>query len=68
VQQPLEQHSIPETIHRFKDQWDSIALETHTLKQHIFKLRKELSHLLYQQDASHRVIARLIKERDEARK
>lgn len=65
---PLEQHSIPETIHRFRDQWDSVALETHSLKQHIFKLRKELSHLLYQQDASHRVIARLVRERDEARK
>lgn len=38
------------------------------MKQHVQKLRRELSHALYQKDASCRVIARLIQERDEARR
>lgn len=64
----LEKTSVPETIHKLKEDWDTVALETNALKQHIFKLRKELAHALYQQDASVRVISRLINERDDARK
>jgi pre-mRNA-processing factor 19 len=64
----MERTAVPEMIHRLKEDWDTVALETNALKQHIFKLRKELSHALYQQDASCRVISRLLKERDDARK
>jgi ribosomal 50S subunit-recycling heat shock protein len=42
-------------------------LETFTLKSEHAKLRLELSNALYEKDAAKRVIARLIKERDEAR-
>lgn len=64
----LETNSVPELIHRLREDWDTVSLETNALKQHVFKLRKELSHALYQQDAACRVISRLLKERDEARK
>lgn len=43
-------------------------LETFTLKKQLETTREELSHALYQSDASCRVIARLIKERDSSRK
>ena len=43
------------------------VLETFELKKQLEQTRQELAQSLYQQDASCRVIARLIKERDEAR-
>jgi len=42
-------------------------LESYTLKQHLEQVRQELAHSLYQHDAACRVIARLIKERDQAK-
>ena len=42
-------------------------LEVYQLKQQYHALRQELSNALYENDAAKRVIARLIKERDEAR-
>ena len=58
-------NSIPEMIHQFQEEWDAVALETFSLKKHIENLREQLSHALYQHDAACRVIARLLREKEE---
>lgn len=59
--------SIPSLLAVFQNEWDSLALETYTLRQHLTQTRQELSRALYEHDAAVRVIARISKERDEAR-
>ncbi|KAF1831895.1 WD40 repeat-like protein [Decorospora gaudefroyi] len=59
--------SIPAMLSAFQNEWDALVLETHTLKQHLAQTRQELSTALYTNDAATRVIARLQRERDEAR-
>lgn len=59
--------SVPALLSTFQNEWDAIALETYELKQQLDRTRQELSTALYQYDAALRVIARIQKERDEAR-
>lgn len=59
--------SVPSILSSLQNEWDSVMLESFTLKQQYQQVRQELSHALYQNDAATRVIARLKKERDSAR-
>ncbi|KAI9679027.1 MAG: hypothetical protein M1829_001697 [Trizodia sp. TS-e1964] len=59
--------SIPSLLSVFQNEWDALALQTFTLQQQLAQTRQELSTALYQQDAAVRVIARIMKERDDAR-
>lgn len=59
--------SIPSLLSVFQNEWDALALETYTLRQHLTQTKQELTRALYEHDAAVRVITRLSKERDEAR-
>ncbi|KAJ3316674.1 hypothetical protein HDU93_004297, partial [Gonapodya sp. JEL0774] len=65
---PATATSIPSLLNLFQNEWDSLMLETFSLKQQHAQLRRELSAALYENDAARRVIARVVKERDEARR
>ena len=59
--------SIPSLLSTFQNEWDALAHESFTIRQQLHQTRLELATALYQHDAAIRVIARLTKERDEAR-
>ena len=46
-------------------EWDAVMIDVYTLRNHLEKCRKELAHSLYQHDAAMRVVARLVKEKEQ---
>jgi pre-mRNA-processing factor 19 len=64
---PVTSSSIPGMLQTFQNEWDSLMLETADLKRALHNTREELSQALYMHDAACRVIARMVRERDQAR-
>eukprot|EP00286_Rhodomonas_abbreviata_P011803 CAMPEP_0181323354 /NCGR_PEP_ID=MMETSP1101-20121128/19738_1 /TAXON_ID=46948 /ORGANISM="Rhodomonas abbreviata, Strain Caron Lab Isolate" /LENGTH=154 /DNA_ID=CAMNT_0023431371 /DNA_START=67 /DNA_END=528 /DNA_ORIENTATION=- len=64
---PVTATSVPGLLQTFQGEWDTTIKETFELRRLLEQTRQELSHTLYQHDAACRVIARLMRERDEAR-
>lgn len=64
---PPQFTSLPSMLKAFQDEWDALVLESYNTRQQLARTREELATALYQNDAAVRVIARLTKERDEAR-
>ncbi|KAK4686241.1 pre-mRNA-processing factor 19, partial [Tremellales sp. Uapishka_1] len=61
------QTSIPALLTSLQSEYDSIMLESLEIKKAFNSSRQELANALYREDAATRVIARLMKERDESR-
>ena len=64
---PPTQTSIPALLGTFQNEWDAIAIETFELKKQLAQTRQELSTALYDYEGALRILARVTKERDDAR-
>lgn len=64
---PASATSVPAMMSLFQNEWDALMRESFELRKQLHETRQELATAMYQQDAACRVIARLVKERDEAR-
>lgn len=60
--------SVPSLLAQFQNEWDAVALEMFSLRKQLTQARHELSAALSHQEAAVRVVAKITKERDEARK
>ena len=62
---PLTTMSVPGLLQALQEEWNINVLEGHGIKKQNEVLKQELSHALYQYDAACRVIARLVKEKEQ---
>ena len=60
--------SIPQLLAALQSEYDANALEMYSLRKTLHETRQELSETLYQLDAATRVVARVVRERDEYRR
>lgn len=65
---PATANSIPSILNTLSSEYDSLVLELYDTRKALEDTRKELSVALYQNDAAIRVIARVVLERDVARR
>jgi len=65
---PAAAGSIPSLLAALQSEYDASALETYSLRKTLQETRQELSQTLYQLDAAVRVVARVVRERDEYRR
>jgi pre-mRNA-processing factor 19 len=61
------QTSIPSLLTNLQSEFDAIMLESLEVKRSYQDARQELANALYREDAATRALARIMKERDEAR-
>jgi len=59
--------SLPSLLTLLQHEFDAVLLELYDTRKSLEETRRELSSALYQNDAAVRVVARLARERDEAR-
>jgi pre-mRNA-processing factor 19 len=60
--------NIPSLLALFQNEWDALMLESYSIKSQLESCRQELANALFQYDAACRVIANLIKERDDLKR
>ena len=60
--------SLPSMLDAFRGEWDAVVLESHTLRSQLLDTRQQLSVALYEKDAARRVIANLLKEREDLKR
>mmetsp|Transcript_14569 Transcript_14569/g.17723 ORF Transcript_14569/g.17723 Transcript_14569/m.17723 type:complete len:583 (+) Transcript_14569:97-1845(+) len=65
---PANSNSIPSILNTLHAEYDALVLELYDTRKALEETRKELSVALYQNDAAVRVIARVVLERDLARR
>ncbi|KAL7554200.1 hypothetical protein ACHAWF_017613 [Thalassiosira exigua] len=64
---PPKSSSLPNLLTAMRDEFDAVLLELYDSRKALEETRRELSAALYQNDAAVRVVARVCRERDEAR-
>ena len=59
---------LPGMLDAFRAEWDATVLKAHALRGQLLDVKQQLSLALYEKDAARRVIAKLIKEREEIKR
>ena len=57
--------SMPGAIKIMQKEWDAVMLELYALREQLSSTRQELSTSIYQHEAACRVVAKLLKEKEE---